>query len=611
MGANREWLVTDQCGGFAMGTLEGVRTRKYHGFYLGVSGRAEAAFLATFEVEIDGKRLWPCDPSHVVETQINEWGPRWVWNHKDGVISFQVLRNSPAGIRLTWNWSGGHDLPFRLRPLFAMRELHETEGNFWSIQHLGRGTYRVEGRSDRDLEENRVFCRWSQEVQWRDDPHWFANFHYAQESERGHIDHEKLYSAGIFEACLCAGGSLTWVASQRCEDVQINRGELSRAGLLKRSDYPYPALDFVLDNPAGIVAGYPWFGELGRDTFVSLPGIVCARLAVDEDVSAIKQWVYELLERWGSWIETTGMIPHVMEREGSHEWDSADGTLWFCHSLAALWVLALDKSEKDPELFPDLEQRFGHVLRAAIRSILEGRHLFLRVNARGLLEVTEGHVTWMDARIDGAPVGARTGVLPEINALWFQARFLNFLWGGEEALYELEQLGKEVLKIREPDRPNDVFLHSLPLAPSFILKDWSSLRADLKNLRHRFLTTVGLRSLAPDHPDYRGHIEGTQGDRELAYHQGGSWAWLKGHFQMAENRMEPDPQSNPWPSDLPIEGHIPEVFDGDAPHESRGAPAQAWSLACDIENRTRKARGLDTKLSRILARLWMKDVKRA
>jgi hypothetical protein len=232
---------------------------------------------------------------------------------------------------------------------------------------------------------------------------------------------------------------------------------------LQRSDYPYPRLTLSLANLAQNNA---------RANFVSLPGVVCARLAAGESPGGVAEWAYGIFEKWGCQILETGSVDST----------SADGTLWFCHALAAVWVLSLDFSKDgvvaEAGPFADFESRFAPALRAAIGAISEGRHPLLGLAERGLLEVTEPNRTWM---------GSETGVLPELNALWFQARFLNFLWSGEEALYDLERLGGEVLHLREVERADEVFLHHLPLAPSFIQKDWSSLRSELRNLRKRFL----------------------------------------------------------------------------------------------------------------------------
>jgi len=209
-------------------------------------------------------------------------------------------------------------------------------------------------------------------------------------------------------------------------------------------------------------------------------------------------------------------------------------------------------------------------------------------------------------------VTSRLGALPEINALWFQAKILHFLWTGDGDFTEIESLGHAAILAKESDRPNEIFLHSLPLAPSFVLQDWESLRADLKNVRRKFLTPVGLRSLSPKSADYIGHCVGHQRERDQAYHQGSVWGWLAGHYEMAESRSPeviggrelPQAESLFGHGEFPIQGHIPEIFDGDPPHLPRGTPAQAWSLACSVESQVRKNRQLDRKLTKVLVKRW-------
>jgi glycogen debranching enzyme len=622
-----EWLVTDQRGAFAMGTSEGVRTRKYHGFYLGIPGRAETAFLADFELQLNGLRIWPhrygatqsvegggevasvIDPTILpgFSYELTARGPRWKFPVGSGALFFEVRRGRCAGIELAWTWSGTQKANFQLRPFFAMRPLHGNGGQAWTIRRTG-DLFHIQA------DAHQVLSRWSTRAQWKDSPLWYQNFFYVEELARGYTAAENLFSAGVFEMDLEPSQEAVWSVAERAQDLTASQKSQELTGTKTGA---FPALDFVLTEPAGIVAGYPWFGEWGRDTFVSLPGIVAARLEAGEPRERIREWAYDVLSRWGDWIQRVGMIPNVIEQDGSHQWESADGALWWCHALASLWVLGLD----DAELFPDIEERYAVALDAAVLAIRDGRHLFLKRDDRDLLEVTEAHTTWMDARIDGAPVTPRTGILPEINALWFQARLLRYLWTGEDDYVSLERLAHAVLAVaREPERPNEVFFHSLPLAPSFVLKDWEALRADLRSLRQRFLTPVGLRTLFPKHPQYHGRCVGHQRDRDQAYHQGSVWGWLAGHYEMAENRSPSEMTAgnsaietsrfetsfrSAWEKkEFPIEGHIPEIFDGDSPHVARGAPAQAWSLACSVESKTRKSRDLDRKLTRVLSKRW-------
>ena len=635
VGENTEWLVTDQKGAFAMGTASGVRSRKYHGFYLGIPGRAETAFLADFELQINGQRIWPhrygaghsntpantladvsvIDPTQVpgVHFESTARGPSWQFPVSGGTLSFHVRSgrtgsrsgNQSSGIRLIWKWAGLEPVRFSLRPMFAMRPLHENGGRPWHLEKEGE-IFRIITADQVVAKE--IFCAWSAPVRWTPEPLWYRNFFYAEEQARGYTANEDLFTDGHFDFDLQPGQQIGW--SLATQDEELSLGSDAKGGDLEESAHEncLRAHDFVLRDPAGIVAGFPWFGEWGRDTFVSLPGLVVARLDGGDSKTEVREWAYEILTRWGAWIERVGMIPNMMEQDGSHQWESADGALWWCHSLASLWVLTID----DAELFPDLEDRFSRILGAAIRAINDGRHLFLKKNDHGLLEVTEAHTTWMDAKVDGAAVTSRMGVLPEINALWFQAKILHFLWTGDGEFTEIESLGHAVLLAKESDRPNEIFLHSLPLAPSFVLQDWESLRADLKNSRRKFLKPVGLRSLSPKSMDYIGHCVGHQRERDQAYHQGSVWGWLAGHYEMAESRSPevlsgrelPQAESLFGHGEFPIRGHIPEIFDGDPPHLPRGTPAQAWSLACSVESQVRKSRQLDRKLTKVLAKRW-------
>src|SRR5205823_4623140 len=156
------------------------------------------------------------------------------------------------------------------------------------------------------------------------------------------------------------------------------------------------------------------------------------------------------------------------------------------------------------------------------------------------------HSTWMDARVNGIAVTPRMGRLPEINALWFQARCLHALWltenraGADPALLsQLEALGKQALECKEPHRPNTIFLHSLPLSPSFVMREQEALGADLAGIAERFWTPVGLRTLDASDPHFHAHCVGNQDQRDFSYHQGPAWAWLGGHYLMARARLAP------------------------------------------------------------------------
>lgn len=431
--------------------------------------------------------------------------------------------------------------------------------------------------------------------------------------DRGYAATEDLYSAGFTEIELNPGESCDWIIAEDRNDLSevITLHKRSRAKIF----------DFVLTRPAGIIAGLPWFGEWGRDTFISLPGIAASAIKLGNDPAGATTWTNEILHRWGTWIERSGMLPNIIEKDGQAQWESADATLWWCHSLASLWMFSLCP----PHPFIEIQQEFTRLLNRAIDSIRSGKHRFLKENKKGLLEVTDPHATWMDARVDGAAVTPRMGVLPDINALWFQARCLQWIWSDLGDFSQIEDLGQSVLEIREEERPNMIFLHSIPLAPSFILQNWEKFEEDLLKIGETFWTPVGLRTLDPHHPNYQPSYIGIQKSRDTVYHQGPAWGWLGGQFEAARLRMlnhlddlQPRTRaaklassesrasfnnyahlfSNDFLQRMPIYGHIAELFDAENPYTPRGAPAQAWSLACLEEATTRFNLKVDLRLSR-------------
>lgn len=680
--ASSEWLVTDQRGAFAMGTPQGFRTRKYHSFYSGVAGRSELNFLTDIELHWGEQALWPhiysgngtggAAPVPIIHPAVSadfmqQPHPTWTWRLPEGILTLRVQARSPGGIALVFEFEmkpGGKPKPkskvkaksrskakvssasalraqlplLRLRPFFALRDLHATGGQLWTLHRTSAGSaggvVKITAGSG-----NEVHLGMKGPWHWQEEPLWYRNFFYPEESLRGYQDREDLHSAGEFKLDFNASRSseLTELGFLVSEDPADVTHYISSPEPEGKSPPSFAAQDFILTRPAGIVAGYPWFGEWGRDTFVSLPGLVAAWLGAGGSETEVWDWAHEVLGRWGEWIQKVGMLPNLIEKEGSHQWESSDATLWWCHSLAALWQLTLADREKarsrtssrkiTPGLDPSLEfqKRYVSLLNLAIDSIQAGRHPFLKLNADALLEVTEAHTTWMDARFEGAPVTPRTGVLPEINALWFQARCLQALWADEKSPYdstenwqELERLGRAVLNsTHEEERPNRIFLHSIPLAPSLALQDEESLLRDFTRIYETLWTPVGLRTLEPKDSRYRPECCGSQEERDMAYHQGPAWGWLGGHFEMARARLGKRGElqgrktlarkmfDDKALERMPIRGHIAELFDAEAPFKPRGAPAQAWSLACLEEAKARKKFGLVNKLTALLAQRWL------
>jgi predicted glycogen debranching enzyme len=348
------------------------------------------------------------------------------------------------------------------------------------------------------------------------------------------------------------------------------------------------------DEPNGrtIIAGYPWFGDWGRDTMISLPGLMLVTGRHDEAARTLRTFAH---------FVDQGMLPNRFPDGGeTPEYNTADATLWYFEAIRAYHAATSDATLLR-DLFPVLQE------------IIEWHQRGTRYNIRmdpddGLLYAGEPGVqlTWMDARVGDWVVTPRIGKPVEVNALWYNALrimadFARHLGESAELYDTLAEQAQDgfarfwneatgycydVLDGPEGDdpalRPNQLFAVSLPHSPLTCQQQRAVVDACARHL----LTSHGLRSLAPDAPAYIGHYGGDQRQRDAAYHQGTVWGWLIGPFVSAHLRVYGDRELarsflQPLIHHLADHGlgSISEIFDGDPPFTPHGCIAQAWSVA--------------------------------
>ena len=353
------------------------------------------------------------------------------------------------------------------------------------------------------------------------------------------------------------------------------------------------------DGASSLIAGYHWFTDWGRDTMISLPGL------------ALTTGRFELAKNiLSSFLKycDQGMLPNRFpDRDGPPEFNTVDATLWLFHAVHQYFLATGDLAFLRDEAFPKLEE--------IIDWHMKGTRYGIRMDAAdGLLSAGEPGVqlTWMDAKIGDWVVTPRQGKAVEINALWhnavcvmesfsrklkidertkfyqqlasvIQASFNRVFWNAEaNCLFDCIQDGVPDKKIR----PNQILAVSLPhpLLPS------DRAGAVVRVVKEKLLTPYGLRSLAPDDPDYRPVYRGNGYERDSAYHQGTVWAWFIGPFVDAYLNAFGESEENCRYLKSLFEGFrqhlseamlgsISEIFDGDAPHAPKGCAAQAWSVA--------------------------------
>ena len=345
-----------------------------------------------------------------------------------------------------------------------------------------------------------------------------------------------------------------------------------------------------------IIAGYHWFTDWGRDTMISLEGLTLC-------THRFREAAY-ILRTFGHYIRD-GLIPNMFPdgaRDGLYH--TADATLWFFHA-----VDRFVRVTGDVDTLRALIPKFVDVIACHVRGTrfgigMDPRDGLLRQGADGY------QLTWMDAKVDDWVVTPRRGKAVEINALWYNALSLLDGWlreyGGPRPDLDLSALSDRVrasfnarfwydeggylYDVIDGEhgndtayRPNQIFAIALERP----VLDPARWRAVVDVVHDRLLTPVGLRSLAPGHPDYKPKYYGDLRSRDAAYHQGTVWGWLIGPYVDAWLRVHPDDREGARRLLDGFEAHlkeacvgsISEIFDAEPPYTPRGCIAQAWSVA--------------------------------
>lgn len=625
--AEAEWLEADGLGGFASGTVGGIRTRRYHGLLLVAvtppTGRMMLvngcdAWVDTPEGirALSSQRyrpdvVHPDGASRLMAFSADPW-PRWTYAVSGSVRIIQELFVVP-GVRrvvVTFRVEGPvSGVRLRVRPFLSGRDYHS--------MHHANGAFRFEA------DRHGAALVWrpydgvpgvvsASNGAYEHAPDWFRDFLYSAERERGLDDTEDLASPGVLSWDMARVDEAVWVlgtedsmeAFEDGNDVLTALRRWRTAERRRRTRLPSPlerAVDaYLVRRGRGrtVMAGYPWFTDWGRDTFIAMRGLCLAtgRLVDARDI---------LLE-WSGAV-SQGMLPNRFPDSGQEaEYNAVDASLWFivaCHEL-------LEMAETRPRL---LTRAARARLSAAIEQVLEGyaagtRH-GIRCDDDGLLAAGEPGVqlTWMDAKLGDWVVTPRVGKPVEVQALWInalaiaarhsprwasrlaQARrsFDERFWNPAGGLYDVVDVNHRLGDVDVTCRPNQIFaVGGLPM--SVLQGDRARTVVDI--VEQRLLAPLGLRSLAPGEPGYVAHYEGSPWSRDSAYHQGTVWPWLIGAFidawvrvrgggleaaREARERFMTPLVAHLGEAGL---GHVSEITDAESPFTPRGCPFQAWSL---------------------------------
>ena len=631
-----EWLETDGFGAFASGTSSGVRTRRYHNvLMIARNPPSERVIL------VNGFDVWAETPAGTFPISTQHYAndvfwpegfklsqsfdsslwPTWVYELGDSIQIKQELfvPDGIQGTAIRWQVKGPKSgVQLHVKPFLSARDYH-------SAHHKNDGVSLETRRQDSEPvwqpyhDSPQIFAESNGDFE--DKPEWFESFYYEKEAQRGLEDSEDLACPGEFHFDMAKGDAVLLLgADKKVSDqaeapdstvegvYEILRGaEHQRRTAISRNERS--AQQYIVKRATGktIIAGYPWFTDWGRDTFIAIRGL-CMTLGDQETAR-------DILVSWADTV-SEGMIPNRFPDQGEvPEFNSVDASLWYIVAVHDYWQLlkqlGIRKKTKETK-----------ILRAAIEAILEGysggtRH-GIRKDEDGLIAAGEAGVqlTWMDAKVGDWVVTPRIGKPVEIQCLWINAlwiaskfnrdwkphlkqakqSFLDKFWNEElGCLLDIVDVNHQTGIVDAAVRSNQIL--AVGGLPHSVAKT-KQAEAILATVESQLLTPLGLRSLSPDDPEYKPTYGGGVLERDGAYHQGTVWPWMIGPFVEAwfnvhgsnkTTRAEAKTRFlDPLEAHLEVagEGHISEITDADSPHHPRGCPFQAWSLSEYIRIKT-------------------------
>jgi predicted glycogen debranching enzyme len=644
----REWLVSNGLGGYASGTVSGVMTRKYHGLLVAALpapfGRivmlnhlAEHIRLPDGrKVALGGEERVGSSPElhgalYLREFRLEAGLPVWQFDLGGWIVEKRLLLPYHQNtVHIMYSLvSGGGTLRLDLRPSLHFRH-HEAPVSRalehpYAITVVG-DRYEIAGEGVPPLRLRTCGDGGSLTIQ----PLRARQVLYRMEESRGYESAGDLWSPGYFRVWLRPEAGATLVAStepweaiqalspdgalaaerQRRERLLLAAPEVAREGTA--AELVLAADQFIIE-PAGrvedaaraqaagdevrtVIAGYHWFTDWGRDTMISLEGLTLSTGRYIEAGYILRTFAHYVRD---------GLIPNMFP-DGQNDglYHTADATLWYFHAVERYVAVTGDR-ETLRLLVPVFRDIIDHHVRGTRFGIgVDAADGLLRQGAEGY------QLTWMDAKVDDWVVTPRRGKAVEINALWYNSLRLLEGWlraEGENTaarpIAELADRARASFNARfwyEPGgylydvvdgeagddaacRPNQLLAISLD-HPVLDEERWAPV---VETVRRELLTPVGLRSLAPGHPDYKRSYHGDLRTRDAAYHQGTVWAWLIGPMVDAWLRVHPDDRAGARHLLTGFTGHlgeacvgpISEVFDAEEPYTPRGCVAQAWSVA--------------------------------
>lgn len=639
----KEWLLANNRGGYCCGTSIGCNTRRYHSLLTGSMNPPASRIVAlsnVFEtVCVNNKEFILSEFEFAGHEPIT---PGLLRNfHKDTGVHFEyqlgsveitksvyILPDTDA-VAIVYDFADVYeDIQFNVRPLVSMRDFHALRRSDRSFrtEEFGEGILISANNED----TGKLFMK-TADMYFSGDEQWWYNFMYRKESQRGQDCVEDLFSPGAFKCKIDGSTKIVLWASFGTDDtaednvdvdldialenLRLNQKELLKPAK-KDKDSTFAMLcsaadQFVVERQINsqpsstILAGFPWFLDWGRDTFISLPGLLLETERYEQAASVLTTFAGAVSQ---------GMIPNRFDDyNNTPHYNSIDASLWFVHAAFEYVRKSGDEKTFDEKLLPAIVQ--------IIASYHDGTRDNIHAEPDGLISGgdPDTQLTWMDAKCGGIAFTPRYGKAVEINALWYNAlcSLVEYLAKQPVDKYnfisDISLYNKMAEKVRIsfcetfwnpqagylndcilPDgtvdsslRPNQIYAAAMPFSPLTA----KMAKSVVETVGEKLLTPFGLRTLNQEDPRYCPIYIGEQMNRDRAYHQGTVWPHLIGPFIEAwlrTNSFSKDSRAKAKTFIAPLLDHltndacigsVSEIFDAEHPHKSRGCFAQAWGVA--------------------------------
>lgn len=616
---NKEVLRSNRAGSYTSTTISGCNTRKYHGLLvcpIENFGGEKHVLLSTLDETIlengsefnlgihrfQGGTYEPKGHKYIRNVEFNRI-PKITYRVGNVVLTKeQVLVEDEQQILIKYTLEDATmPVKLRLKPFLAFRQIHNlSKANMFVNRKFGKAQNGISLKLYEKYPD--LFMQFNKKAEFIPVPDWYYNIEYLKELNRGYEYLEDLFVPGYFELPIKKGESVIFAAgtveaktaSLKQSFTNEKNNRLERTSFLNSLDNAAEQFVMHKKNGTDIIAGYPWYDSITRQTFISLPGLC---LSLNHPKSCIN-----VLNTYLPYLKNGFFPDGINQKEPTYT--SADASLWF------IW--ALMKYFRKFNHAIEIWEKYGKAIREILNTYKNSGLKYIGTTREGLVYAQKENIplTWMNALIDGKAVVQRDGMPVEINALWYNAicfavelaglagdqsfadqwkgmikkvgdAFVKTFWNeGHEHLADFVKDGRPDWSVR----PNMVIAIAMEYSP--LSKEQK--QSVLSVAEQALLTKRGLRTLSPEHLRYKGVVEGGQNERELAIHQGAVWPWLIQFFVEAYLKIHKKSGlafvkklMDGFEDDITEHciGTMSEMYNGNPPHKAKGAISQAWSVA--------------------------------